>query len=246
MRLNSSQIRQSIQEIEIYGFTILNEFMSHHEVLELREAVRLLELHPWPVPVGPPAEGNGFKAGDEGLLDTVLKDLRLLRTIAHEEVLSVVRHFLGRETILAGQNVRIVRPGEAEQALHSDIPEPLFRPGSPLMMQTAWMLDDFTESNGATRLVPGSHLSRYPGPPEGFSPRYEVKALGKAGSLLIFNGQCWHGSGANRTEQKRYALFNQYRVGGWMSFQWKTPDLEAAEPFRNELTETEKKLLRIP
>ncbi|MFP6744657.1 MAG: phytanoyl-CoA dioxygenase family protein [Alphaproteobacteria bacterium] len=38
----------------------------------------------------------------------------------------------------------------------------------------------------------------------------------KAGSVLVFNGQCWHAGGANHSDTPRPALFGHYRVRPWM------------------------------
>ena len=37
--------------------------------------------------------------------------------------------------------------------------------------------------------------------------------------MLVFNGQCWHGGGANRSDTIRRAVFAHYRVAPWMRFQ---------------------------
>ena len=68
-----------------------------------------------------------------------------------------------------------------------------------------WMLDDFTEENGATRVVPGSHLwdgqpeqrKVYPG---------EVQATGTAGTVVVFDSRLFHAGGANRSAAPRRGL----------------------------------------
>ncbi len=51
-----------------------------------------------------------------------------------------------------------IGPGEVAQILHhDDAIYPLPRPHAEVVLNTMWALDDFTEANGATRIVPGSH-----------------------------------------------------------------------------------------
>jgi hypothetical protein len=75
----------------------------------------------------------------------------------------------------------------------------------PLMAQLLVMLDDFTEENGATYLLSGSH--RAPQPPEDDEfLRRAVRAIAPAGSIVMFNSNLWHAAGPNRSCQPRRAL----------------------------------------
>ena len=79
---------------------------------------------------------------------------------------------------------------------------------------TVWLLDDFTPDNGATRVVPGSHLWRQRpqdalADPMAPHPQ-EVLVLGKAGSIAVMNSHTWHGGTANRTPAPRLAMHGFY------------------------------------
>jgi ectoine hydroxylase-related dioxygenase (phytanoyl-CoA dioxygenase family) len=70
------------------------------------------------------------------------------------------------------------------------------------------MLDDFTDENGGTRLVPGSHLSAER---RTFDPSETVAAEGPAGAALVFDGRLIHGTGENRTpSEHRHAILSYY------------------------------------
>jgi phytanoyl-CoA dioxygenase PhyH len=74
-----------------------------------------------------------------------------------------------------------------------------------LMGQLLVMLDDFTEENGATYLLSGSHrLSEKP--PDDLFFRDAVRAVAPAGSIVAFNSNLWHAAGVNRTLRPRRAL----------------------------------------
>ena len=68
------------------------------------------------------------------------------------------------------------------------------------------MVTDFSEENGGTRLAPGSHLSGRT--PDGSVPHRTptVAGEGRAGSVLVFDGRTWHGTGRNLTDDPRIAL----------------------------------------
>jgi ectoine hydroxylase-related dioxygenase (phytanoyl-CoA dioxygenase family) len=138
----------------------------------------------------------------------------------------------------------VVRPGEGRQRLHADVPEPLHRAGAPVMINTVWLLDDCTEENGATFIVPGSHHMGRRTPPDNVAVNRVVRAVAPAGSVLAFNGQCWHGGGENRTLRARHCLFGHYRVADWTRFQI-DPHRGFPEAWVGLLNDRQKRLLRM-
>lgn len=75
----------------------------------------------------------------------------------------------------------------------------------PLVLNTLVMFDEFTPENGATYLMPGAH--RLPEKPteEEFYAVAE-RALGPAGSILMFNSNLWHAGGDNNTGNARRSV----------------------------------------
>ena len=74
-----------------------------------------------------------------------------------------------------------------------------------LMAQWLVMLDDFTEENGATYLLSGSHKSPNL-PDENTFFAAASRAVGPAGSIVVFNSNLWHAAGVNRSGGPRRAL----------------------------------------
>jgi ectoine hydroxylase-related dioxygenase (phytanoyl-CoA dioxygenase family) len=74
-----------------------------------------------------------------------------------------------------------------------------------------WALTDFTEANGATRLIPGSHLRDHN--PD-YGAQYEsIAAEMPRGSVLVWHGSLWHGGGANTTDERRVGIAMNYCAG---------------------------------
>ena len=69
-------------------------------------------------------------------------------------------------------------------------------------------LDPFTEGNGATRLVPKSHLNDA-FPIDDVAAKTKVMEM-SSGDILIFNGNLWHGGGACKTNERRWGLLLTY------------------------------------
>lgn len=155
---------------------------------------------------------NGLAAKSTTFLDFCLD----------ETVLGVADHRLvpdGGSTQISDNQVISIGPGEAAQYLHRDQSGwPWFNqllPDGPEVTVIAMIaLTDCTEANGATRVVPYSHLQA--DRDELFDPANSVPAEMSSGSVLIFSGKTVHGGGANTTrDQWRSTLHVSYLLG-WL------------------------------
>jgi|SRR6185312_2012174 len=89
------------------------------------------------------------------------------------------------------------------QRFHRDVRT--FSKNFPLMLNMLVMVDEFTIENGATKIVPGTHLTEER-PDDEFLDRQTVRTLGKAGSILLFDSNLWHSAAPNLTTSQRMAL----------------------------------------
>jgi ectoine hydroxylase-related dioxygenase (phytanoyl-CoA dioxygenase family) len=104
-------------------------------------------------------------------------------------------------------------PGETAQALHRDAFFYPFRNPGPVTQQgSLWAVTDFTAENGATRIVPGSHLWEEERQP---SAAEVVPAEMPAGSTIIYAHNIIHGGGANTTDKPRTAVALNFSLG-WL------------------------------
>ncbi|MBU8895988.1 phytanoyl-CoA dioxygenase family protein [Corallococcus sp. M34] len=87
--------------------------------------------------------------------------------------------------------------------IHVDCPRLI--PGYVTNMGATLLLNDFTEENGATWLLPGSHTQAEAPSEEEFFARAR-RVIAPAGSGFFFNARLWHAGGVNRTAQWRHAL----------------------------------------
>ncbi len=158
---------------------------------------------------------NGYRTLRVG---AILKESRsAAELIAHPFVLAVADALLlphARSYRIGSTTAIRVLPGERDQVLHRDVDGlyPISLPGVELQFSVMWALDDFTEANGATRVVPGDH-----GIADGGAIDAEtiVQATMGRGSALFYLGTTWHGGGANSTAVARTGLVNTYSLG-WL------------------------------
>jgi ectoine hydroxylase-related dioxygenase (phytanoyl-CoA dioxygenase family) len=84
------------------------------------------------------------------------------------------------------------------------------------MINSIWMITDFTVENGATLVVPFSHRARRRPSASDIAESHPVPVCGRRGSVLLWHGGTWHGQGANTTDnQHRMALNIAYYPPWW-------------------------------
>lgn len=148
----------------------------------------------------------------------IAKSPRVGDFIADERILDIMDRVLGPycdNFTLSSNSLTVIGPGETPQPLHRDDSlYPFAHPSERNSHCTAfWALSDFTEANGATRIVPGSHRwddDRRPTEAEA------VQAVMSRGSACIFLGATYHGGSRNVTEEEwRIGMFAGY-ILGWL------------------------------
>ena len=228
---------QAIREVDLYGFTLIPDVLTSGQIDTLKDAL---------VQSARRAGEDGYenRGGTSLLVRNLLNlDPVFFQIIDHPLILPILEHFLAKTLILGSLSARIVRPGDGMQDFHSDIPGHMLNPVSPVMMNTVWPLVDFDPEIGGTRIVPGSHKSGHDAPPEGFEVKHIFQPTCRAGSVLLFNGQCWHAGGANSTTNNRHAIFAHYRKSMLM-FQLDPHDNFPDESF-DQLNSRQRELLRM-
>lgn len=163
------------------------------------------------------ADGSGFlyDGGNQRVFSLQNKGQEFERLVQEPTVLEVMEYVLGFNFLLSSTHANIAGYGGKPMYLHAD--QTFARPPWPpyaLVANCMWMLDDFTPYNGATRIVPGSHLfGRQPDYSRGEGDTPTLPVCGPAGSAMIFDGRLWHQTGANRTDQQRHGILNYYCRG---------------------------------
>jgi ectoine hydroxylase-related dioxygenase (phytanoyl-CoA dioxygenase family) len=198
----------AVRQVAEQGYTVLEGVLEASFVDALVEDLDRLhdELAVKPA-------GNGFEGFQTLRVYNLLVHGELWQQVpVQEHVLPVVEGVLDPGCLVSSLSSITILPGEAAQPIHADdqlIPIP--KPHPPTVCNTMWALTDFTDANGATRLVPGSHLADD-------NPVYggdydTVAAEMPKGSVLVWHGSLWHGGGANRTDGRRVGVAMNYCAG---------------------------------
>ena len=201
----TSDLTQAKADLASLGYCLLEGLMTPAQVAAVRG--RIVELADAEI-----ADGTDYvyEGGANQRVWTLLNkgdvfvDLALDPTVA-----DLMNHLLGFGWLLSNIDANIAGPGGKPMFLHAD---QSFAPPPwpyPLVANAMWMLDDFTQENGATRVVPGSHL-KGEGPMPTIEDRLTTPVTGPAGTVMVFDGRLWHQTGSNVTERERRHGILQY------------------------------------
>jgi len=202
--ISDSVLSSRLGEIDERGYCVIENAFNDVQVQRTRR-----ELTPW---LQQKLMGRNNFEGEhsERVYALLAKAPAIAEMIEHPAVLAIVDAMLEPNYLLSAALAINVHSGETPQPWHiddgaGDLATP--KPRAPLGVSAIWALDDFTETNGATEVIPGSHRwdqDRVPADDEG------VQVCMKSGSVLVFAGSLIHRGGANTANSTRLAVTPQY------------------------------------
>ena len=205
--LDPDTLTAHARRIDRDGYTILERVIEPDLMATVADDLVRLEAF-----YGVTPSDNEFEGTKTVRIYNLLALGRLYEAIpVHACVLPVVEGVLDPGCLVSSLSSIAIGPGESAQPIHADDQLiPLTKPHVPTVCNTMWALTDFTEANGATRLVPGTHVQDNPD----FGGDYtSVPAEMARGSVLVWHGSLWHGGGANTTGRRRVGIACNYCAG---------------------------------
>ena len=182
------------------GYVILHDFIAPEACERIREESQPLLDH---------TGRNPFEGGRTQRVYSPLTKTRVLDDLVdHSRVISLLEALLLPNYLLSQAQIINILHGEIAQPLHRD--DAFYRlphPGRSVHAAFICAIDAFTRDNGATMVIPGSHLWDDARMPE---RREAIACEMPAGSAIFFLGSLWHGGGENRSASARLAVTCQY------------------------------------
>ncbi len=214
----ATDLERARRELDSQGYCIVGNVLSRSELASLR--ARLVDQAEGERARGVAFHDGGTARPNQRVWMLVNKGRVFRDLMLHPIIDQLIGHMLGPDFLLSSLTANIAHTGGERMVLHTDQGYVGFWTPVPVVANIAWMLDDFTEENGGTRLIPRSHLndtatqrsssfapsgaSNYP------KPEDTIAAVGRAGSILCFDGRVWHGTGANSTAHPRHAILSYH------------------------------------
>ena len=198
--------KEELSSLERQGYLHLRSVLTPRGLTQLREA--------WDDLL---AEGRRLKSsGNEAPSDgpSGLEEAPAFSCCrTHPRVMTAVSAVLGGDVVFLSMRGRDPPHGHGRQGLHTDLPQPV-EPARQIMVNVFWVLDDMDGANGATRLVPGSHLSRQLprgqwAQAHGRHPQ-ELTVAAQAGDAIVFSAHVWHAGSLNSSGARRRVVICQF------------------------------------
>jgi ectoine hydroxylase-related dioxygenase (phytanoyl-CoA dioxygenase family) len=192
---------------------VIGDFMDEAALAAFREAIA-----PY---LGSHRGRNDFEGFETERVYTLVARGKVFEDLATDpRLMALLSRFLEGNFLLSATHAINLKPGETVQSIHTD--DGFYRQprASPAVgYSVIGAIDAFTAANGATEIIPGSHLWS---DEELAERRKDPKALEAmlvpmevpAGACFVFPGKLLHRGGANRTDRPRLAFTNQY-CAGW-------------------------------
>tara|TARA_Y100000588_G_scaffold191663_1_gene205633 strand:+ start:1360 stop:2163 length:804 start_codon:yes stop_codon:yes gene_type:complete len=226
--MDQGEFDRHVNHILTHGYTVLTDMLSVEECDKTCSALERLAA-------------ERARGGFECLFN---KDLVFERIYQLPTYLRLIRHFLGADAILSGMHGSRIEPGSGGGGLHADGElTGYLRPRSQatadrgkritshvMSLNTIFCLSEFTQSNGATQVVAGSHEVETLDIPETAVERAKIIDAPK-GSTIVFNTNLWHGSSKNESAEFRYALLVPWRRC------WQRGEYEMARVVKDDVLE---------
>lgn len=200
--LHAAQIREQ-------GFTVIEDFLDAGHLAAYRETLAPL--------TGTHHGRNDFEGFKTERIYTLIARGKVFEEIAADaRLMALIGRFLQPNFLLSASHSISLEPGETAQSIHAD--DGFYRqrrPRPPIGISVIGAIDAFTKANGATEVIPGSHLWGEPGDAGRPDDMAKIEAMlvpteMPAGAALVFSGTLLHRGGANATNGPRLAFTNQY------------------------------------
>ena len=205
---NSASIEKVAEVIAEHGYVIIDELVPGSVMDQI-----LADMRPFMEATGF-SENEWFGNGCQRVGNLIARSATGRDLVTNPLVLGAVKKVLSHSSMvqLCTTEMISLNSGAPAQFLHTDelMYEKFTFPDDYVVgCNTLWALTDFTEENGATRIVPGSHVRQ----DAEYTMEDTVPAEMVRGSVLIFTSKLWHAGGHNRSNEIRRAQAVNYSVG---------------------------------
>ena len=236
--MNNGQHDRWLRQIGFDGFCILDRVVPETQCVQIGEhLITAAQRH---------RVATAYATGKVSFVPGLINyDQSFAAYLADSRVLALAEAMLGPHVRISYTSATLNEPGKARSKWHADwpfnqngachIPAPY--PDRIMHLTALLMISPFSEENGGTLFVPGSHRNptnptdkRLDVDPNSAYPS-ELRITAPAGSMVLFDSRLWHCSPANPSDTVRMAIALRY-APWWLNLESLDPD----SPLRQQVT----------
>lgn len=207
--LRAGGLQRHVYELDLAGYTVIENALSPDTVATLREALLTLAGEDDGQPVDP-AGGTHENRTQEVTLLLSRGGRPFEELVLHPVALPLITYLLGRSCTISSVTGYVKGRGKTALGVHSDtayVPDPL--PPYAQLANVNYCLTDYTTADGCLSIVPGSHRYCHR-PRDGQGTAEAVPVEAPAGAAIVFHGNTWHGAHARTVPGLRLTLSTLY------------------------------------
>ena len=186
------------------GYVVLPDLLSPTEAHQARDLILQAQQE---------KQDRSVFGGKERLYGLIYQEHIFSKLVQEKQILAVIEAILGEDIVLGGFSAHMLHPQAQRMGVHVDYPYwamPSPFPQHPILeIQVIWMIDDFTENNGAPLFAAGTQNLAIKPDPQKFEQTAQ-KITGSAGTAIISHGLCWHDTSSNNSDRSRISLLGNY------------------------------------
>lgn len=198
-------------QIRRLGYAIVDAGFSADDVASISERFDLAReayISTW--------GADRLRAADEhnGIRLPMAHDPATFRRLAlNPRILAVLERLIHGQFILNQQNgvINPAKQGYNQGQWHRDLPYQHFLSSTPLAINALYCVDDFTEENGSTWVLPATHKAAA-FPSADYVARHAVQVTAKAGQYIVLDCMIYHAGGFNGSDAHRRAVNHVYTI----------------------------------
>ena len=194
-----------VEEINRDGYTVFENLVTEEDLSCIRN---LMDEHYQQQAREIGGENMLYEIGDsDSVKHLLVYDDIFMRLASRENLMSIIKRFLGDYFTLNLQNGIINRPNIYNPASlwHRDLFYQHYTSSRPLAISVLYCIDDFNEETGGTVLLPGSHKHEE-FPSRDYTLKHQSQVSIKAGSAMVFDPMMYHRAGFNKSNTIRRGI----------------------------------------
>jgi hypothetical protein len=208
-------LERNAWELDSLGYTVVTPEQVGAGALAAQMTEKLLDFAQMNIGFRPDLEADERMAADITAIGrghfmpaVLLRDTMFEQALMTRSLLALMSYLLGENCMLSSSSAMLKVRAPESLELHSDqVGQPAPFPPYAQVANATWALTDYSDENGATRFVPGSHkLCRHPTNDEALDTSLAVTVSAPAGSIVIWHGNTWHGAAPRTRPGVRLSL----------------------------------------